>query len=119
MYAAWNGSFWLLVVCQRPGWDRNRCSHRTGRRSRCRSGRCRRLEAQIAVQFTVRDPLVAETGQGPQMTAFDQVEDGFIVHSQDVRDVIGSMNYYRITHAFGRGGDVTNRGTPPHTRLTR
>ena len=54
----------------------------TGGRSLGRSGGCRRLDAQVAVQFGLGNPLVAETGQRPQMTALDQVEDRFIVHAQ-------------------------------------
>jgi hypothetical protein len=53
--------------------------------------------------------LVAETGQRPQMAASDQVEDGFIVHAQHIRDFTGAMNFYNVIHAFGRGGGAINR----------
>jgi hypothetical protein len=50
---------------------------------------------------------VAETGQRPQVAALDQVEDSFIVHAQQNRDRLGGMNFYNVTHAFGRGGGAT------------
>jgi len=59
---------------------------------------------------------VAETGQRPQVAAFDQVEDSFIVHAQQNRDRPGGMNFYNVTHAFGRGGGVTTR-TRHRTRV--
>jgi hypothetical protein len=81
----------------------------TGGRSSSRIRRCRRLDTQIAIQFGLGNPLVAETGQRPQVAALDQVEDGFIVHAQQNRDRPGGMNFYNVTHAFGRGGGVTTR----------
>jgi len=72
-----------------------------------RSGGCRRLDAQVAIQFGLGNQLVAETGQRPQVAALDQVEDSFIVHTQQNRDRLGSMNFYNFTHAFGRGGGAT------------
>ena len=68
---------------------------------------CGRLDTQIAIQFGLGNPLVAETGQRPQVAALDQVEDSFIVHAQQNRDRLGGMNFYNVTHAFGRGGGAT------------
>jgi hypothetical protein len=72
-----------------------------------RSGGCRWLDAQVAIQFGLGNPLVAETGQRPQVAALDQVENSFIVHAQQNRDRPCGMNFYNVTHAFGRGGGVT------------
>ena len=74
------------------------------------------MDAQVAVQFGLGNPLVAETGQRPQVAALDQVEDSFIVHAQQNRDRLGGMNFYNVTHAFGRGGGVTTR-TRHRTRV--
>jgi len=65
-----------------------------------RSGGCRRLDTQVAIQFRLGNPFVAEAGQRPQMAALDQVEDCFIVHAQQTRGFIGGMNFDNITHAL-------------------
>jgi hypothetical protein len=50
------------------------------------------------------------------MTALDQAEDRFVVLAQQSRDLNGGMNFYNVTHAFGRGGGVTTR-TRHRTRV--
>jgi len=61
----------------------------------------RRLDAQVAIQFHPGYPFMAETGQSPQMAAPDQVEDRFIVHTQQARDFMGIMYFYNVIHALG------------------
>ena len=65
------------------------------------------FDAQVTIQRGFRNPLVADARKRLKRTALDQVEDGFIVHAQQNRDRPGGMNFYNITHAFGRGGGAT------------